>query len=667
MPQIKLEHINKRWGKIYGVEDLNLQIDDNAFVTLLGPSGCGKTTVLRMIAGLETPTTGRITIGDTVVFDSSKGINIPTSERKVGFLFQNYALWPNMTVYNNISYGLTEIKTELSLIDFEAKNYVKLATIIANPSEVRQIISECMDASGAFEYDRAIIKLIDKYEISQYLAKQVLAYDYNTARDFTPEVRELMGKADLLIAKNHLNENFEYLDQNGDVLKVIRKYTKEEIDLTVRYVSRLLKISTLMDRYPSELSGGQQQRVSIARTLAPEPSILFMDEPLSNLDPKLRLEMKYELQRLHVETGATFIYVTHDQEEAMSLSSKICLLNNGFLQQFDSPITIYNQPNNTFVADFIGDPAINFIEAKGHQNSNGEIELTVLDGNYLIYKPKVPFNLNEWLNSRSGIKYNSSAINSNTNSNAGIVSSLNRSSERKNRNEVFKYQIYRVNEIEKSTDSLEITDEDLLLAVRPEYVIISDAGRFEGEIYSSMPTGIDLTLRIRFGNYLLTSLVFGNQNSEIGTKVKFDFSSDNLILFDRRTGKYISLGSVSDLKPEYVSVSDSPNIVYVDRIVEKVVEKEVEKIVYVPKEEEKKEETKEEIKDETKEETKEEKPVIIEEVEEEKKDDKPKRKPPVSANRKPRAPRRLPRRTSTVEVEPGYWLDRHEFNSKIGM
>ena len=141
---------------------------------------------------------------------------------------------------------------------------------------------------------------------------------------------------------------------------------KEEIDLLVRKVARVVHVGMFMDRYPSELSGGQQQRVAIARTLAPEPRVLFMDEPLSNLDAKLRLEMRYELQRLHVETGSTFVYVTHDQMEAMTLATKICLLNNGVLQQYEPPLTVYNEPANTFVADFVGNPSINFINAIGN-------------------------------------------------------------------------------------------------------------------------------------------------------------------------------------------------------------------------------------------------------------------------------------------------------------
>ena len=148
MPEIKLEHVTKRWGKFYAVEDLNLTIADNSFVTLLGPSGCGKTTTLRMIAGLETPTSGRITIGDQVVFDSAMGINVPANKRRVGFLFQNYALWPNMTVYENISFGLTNVKEALPKIDFDARISARLSEILSAPGEVTRVLEECRDKKG---------------------------------------------------------------------------------------------------------------------------------------------------------------------------------------------------------------------------------------------------------------------------------------------------------------------------------------------------------------------------------------------------------------------------------------------------------------------------------------------------------------------------------------
>ena len=350
MPEIKLEHVTKRWAKFYAVEDLNLTIENNAFVTLLGPSGCGKTTTLRMIAGLETPTSGRITIGDKVVFDSDLGINVPANKRKVGFLFQNYALWPNMTVYQNISFGLSNIKEELPKIDFEAKNAARLAQILQTPSDVTAVLDECRDKDG-----------------SQYTAKKLFGYHLENGADCAAAIAALQAKVDAAhkAAKDAgctLDEEFRFC-RDGSVVKQTRKLTKEEIDLSVRRVSRIVKIGMFMDRYPAELSGGQQQRVAIARTLAPEPTVLFMDEPLSNLDAKLRLEMRYELQRLHVETGSTFVYVTHDQMEAMTLATQICLINNGVLQQYEAPLEVYHHPANLFVADFVGNPSINFVEA----------------------------------------------------------------------------------------------------------------------------------------------------------------------------------------------------------------------------------------------------------------------------------------------------------------
>lgn len=250
MPQIVLENLTKRFGKTTAVDDVSMTIDDKAFVSLLGPSGCGKTTILRMITGFEVPTKGNIYIDGNLVFSSEKGINVPASKRGIGFLFQNYALWPHMTVYKNISFGLENMK----------------------------------------------------------LPKD--------------EIRSRVGK-----------------------------------------LMEMLQISEFEKRYPSELSGGQQQRVAIARTLSMGSKILFMDEPLSNLDAKLRNEMRVELKRLHEDTGCTFIYVTHDQLEAMTLSTKICLLQKGVIQQYDTPLKVYNESENVFVAGFVGNPSSNFIPA----------------------------------------------------------------------------------------------------------------------------------------------------------------------------------------------------------------------------------------------------------------------------------------------------------------
>ena len=537
MPEIKLEHITKRWKNFYAVDDLNLTIDHNAFVTLLGPSGCGKTTTLRMIAGLETPTSGRITIGDRVVYDSALGINIPANKRKVGFLFQNYALWPNMTVYENISFGLSNIKESMPKVNFEAKNNARLAEILKNPADVKRVVEECRDKKGKLDEKKAVIKLIDEYTISQYTAKKLFAYHIEEGRDVSAEAAALARKAEEAVAANGLNEKFEYV-KDGKVVEEVRKLTKEEIDLSVRRVSRIVKISMFMDRYPAELSGGQQQRVAIARTLAPEPTVLFMDEPLSNLDAKLRLEMRYELQRLHVETGSTFVYVTHDQMEAMTLATQICLINNGVLQQYEAPLKVYARPNNLFVADFVGNPSINFIEAKGAQEADGAIALSFLGGLKAKFLSAEGVDLKKWFADRDTAVEADAAALREAAKQKGYV-------EKGNKDETFKYHIAKVDDEDDALlEEPVLTNEDFVLGVRPEFIEIDPNGAIEGEIYGAMPTGMESTIKVRVGEFLLTGVVFGSTLFKIGEKIRFNIGGDKIMLFDRKGGKCISLGSL---------------------------------------------------------------------------------------------------------------------------
>ena len=537
MPEIKLEHINKRWGKFYAVDDLSMTIRDNAFVTLLGPSGCGKTTTLRMIAGLETPTSGKITIGDKVVFDSSMGINIPANKRKVGFLFQNYALWPNMTVYQNISFGLTNIKEEMPKIDFEAKTNSDLVRILKTPDEVRKVVEECRDKNDKIDEKRAVLKLIDAFTISQYTAKTLFSYHIEKGFDTKSKIADLEAKIKESKEKNNLDIEFRYLDK-GKVVTENRKMNKEEIDLAVRRVSRIVKIGMFMDRYPAELSGGQQQRVAIARTLAPEPSVLFMDEPLSNLDAKLRLEMRYELQRLHVETGSTFVYVTHDQMEAMTLASEICLINNGVLQQYQPPLEVYKKPANLFVADFVGNPSINFIDGVGGQNGDGSVSLDILNGYKAKYIPSNSLDLGKWRKERDEFEGKKLLELKAKSKEKGYV-------EKGNKDEVFKYHIQKVVEEDDSlSEDPVITDRDFVLGVRPECLVVDENGKLEGEIYGAMPTGMESTIKVRIGDYLLTGVIFGDLAIRIGSKVRLNINSDRIMLFDRKSGKIIATGSL---------------------------------------------------------------------------------------------------------------------------
>src|SRR5574344_330873 len=208
MPKIVLEHVTKRWNNYFGVDDLNLVMDDNSFITLLGPSGCGKTTTLRMIAGLETPTSGKITIGDHVVFDSAAGINVPASKRKVGFLFQNYALWPNMTVYKDISFGLSKIKEEMSLIDYELKNYDTIIKVLSNPKELNRTVMECVDKKGKIDEGRALIHIIDTFEVSIYTAKVLFkaATDKNSEEALLNEYKAKAEEEKTKRSEEHTSE-----------------------------------------------------------------------------------------------------------------------------------------------------------------------------------------------------------------------------------------------------------------------------------------------------------------------------------------------------------------------------------------------------------------------------------------------------------------------------
>ena len=367
MSDIVLKNITKRFGKSVAVDNLNLTIDDGDFITLLGPSGCGKTTTLRMIAGLETPTEGEIWIDGKCVFSAEKGINVAPNKRDVGFLFQNYALWPHMTVYQNISFGLENMK-----------------------------------------------------------------------------------------------------------------WPKDRIRQEVDELLKMLKIEEFEKRYPSELSGGQQQRVAIARTLATEPKVLFMDEPLSNLDAKLRMDMRTELKRLHLETKSTFVYVTHDQLEAMTLSTKICLMKKGLLQQYAPPLTVYHSPANMFTADFVGNPSINLVEGVGSNINLDEIKIRVGDLN-MLFCPE---------------------------SNSVSLSGNHK----------------------------------IVLGIRPEYVNIEADSALKGSIYSTLPSGMETIVKVQLGELILTSVVFQGKDFTVGEQVGVGFTGERCVLFDAETERYLALG-----------------------------------------------------------------------------------------------------------------------------
>jgi multiple sugar transport system ATP-binding protein len=243
--KVVLQNVYKRFGDVEAVKNVNLEIQDGEFLVLVGPSGCGKTTTLRMIAGLEEISEGKIYIGDRVIND------VPPKNRDIAMVFQSYALYPHMNVYENMAFGLK-----------------------------------------------------------------------------------------------------------------LRGHSKKEIDMRVDEAAEILELKKLMDRLPKQLSGGQRQRVALGRAIVRKPSVFLMDEPLSNLDAKLRVQMRAELQKVHARLKTTIIYVTHDQVEAMTLGNRIAVILNGELQQADKPMSIYTKPANRFVAGFIGSPPMNFVLGK---------------------------------------------------------------------------------------------------------------------------------------------------------------------------------------------------------------------------------------------------------------------------------------------------------------
>ncbi|MCJ7536166.1 MAG: sn-glycerol-3-phosphate ABC transporter ATP-binding protein UgpC [Anaerolineales bacterium] len=253
MASVTYDHVTKSFGEVLAVNNLNIQIEDKEFLVLVGPSGCGKSTALRCLAGLEDITEGQILIGDQVVNDT------PPKDRDIAMVFQSYALYPHMSVYDNMAFGLK-----------------------------------------------------------------------------------------------------------------LRKTPKEEIKKRVKEAAEILGIETLLDRKPRQLSGGQRQRVAVGRAIVREPKVFLFDEPLSNLDAKLRVETRANISKLHQQLQTTFIYVTHDQVEAMTMASRIAVLDAGLLHQLDTPQNLYDHPDNLFVAGFIGSPAMNFFPGT-LQQSDGKI------------------------------------------------------------------------------------------------------------------------------------------------------------------------------------------------------------------------------------------------------------------------------------------------------
>ncbi|WP_297435884.1 ABC transporter ATP-binding protein [Thermococcus sp.] len=369
MVEVRLENLKKYFdnGRVKAVDDLTLQIRDGEFLVLLGPSGCGKTTTLRMISGLETPSAGRIYFRDRDV------TYLPPKDRNISMVFQSYAVWPHMKVYENIAFPLK-----------------------------------------------------------------------------------------------------------------VKKYPENEIKERVRWAAELLQIGELLDRYPAQLSGGQRQRVAVARAVVVEPEVLLMDEPLSNLDAKLRVTMRAEIKKLQTKLKVTTVYVTHDQVEAMTMGDRIAVMNKGRLLQIGPPTEVYLKPNSTFVATFIGSPEMNMLEVSVKETESG----IALEGSG--FRLAFPPDLGELLRGH--------------------------------------------------------LDKTVTLGIRPEHMTVKGvstlehvtrAAEIEGAVDFVEALGTDTIVHVKVGDDIIKIKLPGHIPLPVGEKIKIEVDLDNIHVFDKSTEKAI--------------------------------------------------------------------------------------------------------------------------------
>jgi multiple sugar transport system ATP-binding protein len=391
---------NRNIPDTVAVDNLTVTIKDGELLGLLGPSGCGKSTTLYMIAGLTEPTSGEIW------FDDEDVTHLSPEKRGIGLVFQNYALYPHMTVYKNIAFPLTNLKVEENEKSFACIEDQTFIDLLKDPQAIKDtIIDSAVEVkpkempaffhkvAGLFKKKKqpaepakkpalrirkgfAVNALCEKFHISQYVAAALFKMNFQGAANIEAVAKQYTEQYTIKLAHDKaavqskglgLNEKYEIL-KDKKTRKVTRKLTKDEIDAFVRESARLVQISQYLDRKPSELSGGQQQRVAIARALVKKPHVLLLDEPLSNLDARLRIQTREEIRRIQQETHITTIFVTHDQEEAMSICDDIVVMKLGAKMQMAHPQDVYRDPDNLFVAKFLGNPPINVFEGNVKDN-----------------------------------------------------------------------------------------------------------------------------------------------------------------------------------------------------------------------------------------------------------------------------------------------------------
>ena len=398
MANVSLKEIYKYYehNETPSVADFNLEIKDKEFIVFVGPSGCGKSTTLRMIAGLEEITYGELRIDGRLVND------VEPKNRDIAMVFQNYALYPHMSVYDNMAFGLKigkkpkEERDKNTILKKHGNKFVNWLilnfgkTLLEERDEngnivtdetgnVKYVVKKKKDGTDKVGKDGKPVYAKRRYTDEERLGKILLDEDGKPVlipKRYGRDINQRIVKKDengKPILDEHGRPQIENIlhkkgdivrDLNGEIVYKKCRYTKEEIRKKVLEAAEILDITQYLDRKPKAMSGGQRQRVAIGRAIVRNPKVFLMDEPLSNLDAKLRNSMRSEILLLRKRINTTFVYVTHDQTEAMTLGDRIVIMRDGFMQQVGTPTEVFEHPENIFVAGFIGSPQMNFFDAK---------------------------------------------------------------------------------------------------------------------------------------------------------------------------------------------------------------------------------------------------------------------------------------------------------------
>ncbi len=395
MADIKFFGLNKIYPNgVQAVYDFNLEVKDQEFIVFVGPSGCGKSTTLRMVAGLEEISSGELYIDNRLIN------NVEPKDRDIAMVFQSYALYPHMTVYDNMAFALKlrktfrpiyledptlqplfdlkkEIRKQIAKVNRKYKNKQQNEELLVQRDELykqyfsllEEIQSKQVQKTGIDEFKiklktKELAKANKKVEALENEIKK-----YNVQLETSPddEIKKDLNEAseELKIANSHakmVQEQLQYYQDNEVPLEAFRRPTKEEIDIEVQKAAESIDLVKYLYRRPAALSGGQRQRVALGRAIVRKPKVFLMDEPLSNLDAKLRAQTRSEIIKIHERVGATTIYVTHDQVEAMTMATRIVIMKDGHIKQIGTPKEVYEDPDNIFVGGFIGSPAMNFVD-----------------------------------------------------------------------------------------------------------------------------------------------------------------------------------------------------------------------------------------------------------------------------------------------------------------